>query len=488
MLNKKKQNLAILLAIFLTCSIMALTIGPNFQGSNVTFDYDTTSLNISTLYPYTVINDILPGSTWEDAKSGGICTGSGTIGDPYIIKDDIFEYGGIGPGECLEIRNSRKYFILRNCTIINADQNSVGLYLENVTNGLIDDCIVNNDAETGCTGIRMDNVNNTEIKESYIYDNTGNGIWLTNSHFNTLRNNNISSNGINGIYLDTNCEYNIISGNTANYNGNDGINSAAFLGFNANNDFIQNTVNHNGDNGLYISWDIDSIIQKNTAYNNTLRGIDVYIGDNITCSQNTVYENKNDGIRYASVINSVLENNNGHHNGMNGIRLQGGCLRNIIESNTLRYNNLSGIFLDLSVDVNLVMNNLASNNVEHGIHLSQSDTNTLSGNTANSNGINGIHLESSNDNTIIANTANNNKNGTFLDTSNNNQIINNNLLGNGDCYNETGSTGNIFVDNICTGAVGPAIDLSTILLIICIIEGIALAAIIAIYFVRKRKS
>ncbi|MFX0104041.1 MAG: right-handed parallel beta-helix repeat-containing protein, partial [Candidatus Hodarchaeota archaeon] len=202
MLNKKKRNLAILIALFLTCSIFVLTISSNYDIRNEDIDYNISSLNISTIYSYTVINDILPGSTWEDAKSGGICTGSGTIGDPYLIEHDIFEYGSIGPGECLEIRNSQKYFILRNVTIRNADQNSRGLYLENVTNGLIDNCIVNNDAETGCTGIYMENVNNTEVRNSYIHDNTDNGLHLFDSHFNIISGNNISANTDVGIYLD----------------------------------------------------------------------------------------------------------------------------------------------------------------------------------------------------------------------------------------------------------------------------------------------
>ena len=173
---------------------------------------------------------------------------------------------------------------------------------------------------------------------------------------------------------------------------------------------------------------------------------------------------------------------------MNGFLLDGGSLRNLIKSNTFQYNNLSGIYIHTNSDDNLLLNNLASNNVEHGVFLMNSDNNIISGNTASNNGENGIHLLTSNDNTIITNTANNNKNGTFLDTSNNNKIINNILLGNIVCYNETGSSGNIFEGNICTGAIGgPAIDLSTVLLILCIIEGAFIGVIIAVYFVRKRK-
>ena len=91
---------------------------------------------------------------------------------------------------------------------------------------------------------------------------------------------------------------------------------------------------------------------------------------------------------------------------------------------------------------------------------------------------------------IISNTANNNKNGTLLDNSNSNKIINNILLGNSEyCYNQTGgSTGNIFEGNVCTSVGGGlTIDLSTVLLILVIIESAVIGAMVALYFMKKRK-
>ena len=60
-------------------------------------------------------------------------------------------------------------------------------------------------------------------------------------------------------------------------------------------------------------------------------------------------------------------------------------------------------------------------------------------------------------------------------------------MGNDDCYNETGSTGNIFENNRCSAPGGLPIDLSTILLILAIVEGAVIAVIALTYFVRKRK-
>lgn len=580
MLNRKNQKLAFFVTIFLTSTIMALTVSTNFYTSReiieVNGDYDNDSLRIAATFGDITIDALLTTNTstngnWTWAKDIGLCTGLGTLGNPYRIQGHTFD-NALAMDDCLRILNSREYFIIQDCTFINAGFMSAGLYLSNVTNGRIIDSF----SYDNYIGIEMEFVNNTELSGNHIYITTA-GLTVDNSHFNTISNNNISANidigiyltqstfntisynllndnqnfpgiwivlnsdnndilhntanrngqsgisidtasyntisyneandntdngiligdgdrntilsntanknDVNGISLTSGSDFNTVSKNTANSNGNNGISA----GFADNNEYIQNLVNHNTGTGLYAAFCIDSIIYKNTAYNNTGYGIFTGLGINMSCTMNTVYENKNSGIYYSLITDSIIEDNNAHHNGMNGFLLDGGSLRNLIKSNTFQYNNLSGIYFHTNSDDNLVLNNLASNNVEHGIYLVGSDNNIISDNTASSNGENGIHLLLSNDNTIISNTANNNKNGTFLDTSNNNKIINNVLLGNIVCYNETSSSGNIFEGNICTGAGGLAIDLSLILLIFVIIESAVIGVIVATYFVRKRK-
>ena len=207
---------------------------------------------------------------------------------------------------------------------------------------------------------------------------------------------------------------------------------------------------------------------------------------NMTSTANTVYENKMWGIYLRNGDDSVIENNYAHHNAFYGILVDGGSQGNVLKSNIARYNNLSGIRI-FSSNSNLLLNNIASYNEENGILLESCNSILLTGNTANNNEENGIHLLNSNSNTIISNTANNNKNGTFLDTSNNNDIVENLFVGNDDCYNETGSTGNIFENNRCSAPGSLAVDLSTILLILVLVEGAVIAIIALTYFVRKRK-
>lgn len=442
MLTKKTRKYAILFATFLTCSIIALTIGTNFYAENETFgsknDFDTTSLKTSDLYVDIEINALAHTHTttsgnWTWAETQEWCTGSGTIGNPYVIANHIFEYS-TGLGDCLRILNSRVHFIIRDCTFRNSDTGDSGLYIYNTTNGEVKDCFVHNNDDYG-------------------------------------------------IHLLGGSQYNTISKNTVIYNGDEGIR----IDSSNNNDIIQNKLNHNGGEGIYLSYCDDSIIYDNSAYNNTGYGIRFSGGNNNTCTHNTAYENQLSGIRLYETDESAIENNNAHHNGENGILLITNCRSNIVKSNTLQYNNISGIHIDDGSDSNLIMNNKASSNEEHGIFLDSSDNNALTGNTANKNEMNGIHLFFSDANSIMSNTANNNENGIFLVNSDNNIVVNNVFLGNDACYNETGSTGNIFENNRCTSPGGITIDPSVVLLIISIVEGVALAAIASTYFIRKRK-
>ena len=115
-LNKKKQKVTIFLATFLMCSLTVAIWGTNISFSTTSFGsnkpFDITSLKMAIVYPDLIIDDT-GGQNWAWAKTSGICTGSGTSGDPYKIQNQIFEYG-IALGDSLQILNSRKYFELIN--------------------------------------------------------------------------------------------------------------------------------------------------------------------------------------------------------------------------------------------------------------------------------------------------------------------------------------------------------------------------------------
>ena len=69
------------------------------------------------------------------------CSGEGTELDPYIIEHWVINSSGYNK-DCIMIENTDAHFIIRNCTLTNADNGKVGIYCNNVTNGVM----VNNTA------------------------------------------------------------------------------------------------------------------------------------------------------------------------------------------------------------------------------------------------------------------------------------------------------------------------------------------------------
>ncbi|MCK4238859.1 MAG: right-handed parallel beta-helix repeat-containing protein [Candidatus Lokiarchaeota archaeon] len=172
---------------------------------------------------------------WVQTQSwfGG---GDGSEGNPYIIENIIIDGGNLD--NCIEIKNSDVYFILRNSQLYNASRgfDKAGIFLYMTNNGNITNvnCSNNNNI-----GIWVEQSNNIAILDNIINNNGGPGIHLYHCDYIDVIGNEVSNNII-GIRLwdCDNCnvmenimkdnsnsgimlrdsDYNIISGNTANDN------------------------------------------------------------------------------------------------------------------------------------------------------------------------------------------------------------------------------------------------------------------------------
>jgi parallel beta-helix repeat protein len=337
------------------------------------------------------------------------CTGSGTFPDPYVIEDLIID--GEDSGNCILIENSNEYFKIENCTIYNS-------------------------GDIPYAGIRLSNVNNSQLID------------------------NNCSNNDRGIFL-TSCFNNTISGNIANKNDAEGIS----LKYCDNNDIEGNTMIDNNIHGLmpvpgrgiYLDNSNNNNITGNTADDNGY-GIYILIGDNNTVSGNTVIRSNDFGI------------------------LHDGGYYNDISGNIITYNNKYGIFLQDFFNGTALGNNL--NNNEVGITIFWSDNNTVSGNTANYNQYYGILVRHSNYNEITGNTANNNDYGIFLRRSNDNLISDNNFLNNEKCWEEIECNNNIFENNKCFEP--PRISGYLIFIILATIFSVTIISGIKLSKTRKR--
>ncbi|MFX0105038.1 MAG: NosD domain-containing protein [Candidatus Hodarchaeota archaeon] len=282
---------------------------------------------------------------------------------------------------CLEIRNSKVFFIIRDSRFYNTP--ATGIELNNVSNG----ALINNNLSSNSYGIRLYNSNNT-----------------------ILSGNSLINNYLNGIYLDES-NHNIISGNNASYNGFNGLT----LNLSNNNTISTNNMSYNGDIGICLETSNNNTLSGNDANNNY---IGIFIGEILTVSwQERYFEGESNN-------NNVLGNtaNNNYNKGIFII----GNNNKIIENNA-NYNNEVGISLDWG-NINTISDNNASYNGDCGIYLRSSNNATITLNFVSYNRFCGIYLRSSNNATITLNFVSNNSGiGLFLELSDNNVIMANEI-------------------------------------------------------------
>ena len=296
------------------------------------------------------IDDTNPTNNWAyTALNYDWCSGSGSWSDPYIIENVTID--GQNSASCITIIDSTQYFIIRNCTLLNAkrDWDQGGIKLERAENGLI----INNTC-TNCENGMYTNdncANNTFVKNvlrgndyykmafygsSYsnvsenIFRNNGEyGIEMVVSDYNLIANNLIRNNGwwaqTGGMSLEY-CVGNVISKNEIIDNENRGI----FLDdYSDYNDFVENYISNQA-SGIYISY---YSINDNNFYGNTIEnnGKGVYI-DNSIPGDNTFY------------LNYFLGNGNHYvDDSINDMYLDNGAIGNYWDDYTGRDENDDGI-------------------------------------------------------------------------------------------------------------------------------------------------
>jgi parallel beta-helix repeat protein len=193
-------------------------------------------------------------------NANGVLCGDGTLVNPYIIENwNINATTAHG----IEIRNTDKYFVIKNCTVVDGITNTkYGIYLNNVTNGVIFNNILKNNRFGIYLNAGNNNriINNTEIYNDYgillefssnnnsIINNTAMnneyGIYLNGASNNTIFNNTASTNTNRGIRLVTASNNNVLWNNNIS---NNLFENAACESSTGNQWFINQTGNYYGD-------------------------------------------------------------------------------------------------------------------------------------------------------------------------------------------------------------------------------------------------
>jgi len=338
--SKKKSFLTIISLFMLILYIFPLSIKP-FQGIHV----DLNENSINHLYSKSLkleisgsivenpifINGSATGLTahnWTWAEEQDWCSGSGTLNDPYVIENLFID--GKNQSNCIEIHNSAKFLILRECTVFNSSLSksvqASGIFLKNVSNSILSD----NECNYNAFGLLMEQCSNNNITGNSASFNTWAGFHLHQCDNNTISNN-VANNNIGaevesmGICLWL-CDFNLVSENTASYNKYGiWLCSQVTIWGSHNNTILNNTVSYN-EVGIVLYGAFgrcyNNTISGNIVSNNLNYGIWVARSpQNIFC-KNIVRDNENDGIYlYKESHNNTFTENVILNNGQKGLKI-----------------------------------------------------------------------------------------------------------------------------------------------------------------------
>jgi len=410
--NKNLKYKMFILFMVLIGFLVIRTVSINFYHSDEP-EYDVNKLEtLGNSYFNNSLNPIfIDGSAtgvnannWTWAINQPWCSGSGTWNDPYAIENVSIDGNWIPGSGGIEIKNSNKFFRIKNCSVDNSYD--AGIRLNNVSNGLL--------------------LNNT------IYRNYLSGLFLSDSNNNTILENKISDtmSGWGGIRLEDS-KNNTISGNNLSNNENGAI--TLYSGSN-NNTISENTIKKEGsiwnpymgirypNYGIYLYYS-----EKNSIFNNnfTLSGLKI----EGTVVQTTSHKidttnlvNGNPVYYYANEIGLGTDNFTSLGNA--GQVILANCSDSDVSNLVLSFTTI-GISL-LYSNNNTISENTVSNNTQEGIYLYNSDYNTFSENTLNNNS-RGLYLYSSDYNNISKNILKENEFGIYLSNCIYNILSENNM-------------------------------------------------------------
>jgi|GEM_PF-1393256 len=282
----------------------------------------------------------------------GVVSGEGTESNPYVIEGWYID--AQGSDACIYLENTTAYFIIRNCTLLNATNNNqwpggAGIRLRNVRNGIIEN---NNITGNVGQGVHLKGCSNVKIINNLFLQNSGCNAEITNSNNCTILNNIFYEWG-DGIKIWSEGDIPDFSDSVISNNYFYRTSCAISLRYRNRNIVSNNTFIENGD-GIDL---IDSSL--NEVYNNTIVGYNV----TYTAGQRGICLFGNS--RYNNItLNKITDCDVGIHLWRVGSDWYGfGLGLNIFENNTITWtSNIQYYSYGIGVKIISGMNNLYIHN------------------------------------------------------------------------------------------------------------------------------
>ena len=354
--------------------------------------------------------------------------GNGSPETPFLIQG--YE---INPMiEDIHIENTRLHFKILDCNISGA---LGGIALENVTNGVIQNCLFTNNEygiylrnDTGIdilecnfsvpdsygeSAIYLDTVIDCSIQNCVLQGITGSdaGIYGTNSEGITVFNCTVFEFDDSGIYFVESDDLEILN-NTVYWNEGyygTGPNCGIQISSGLVADISGNNITENADNGITISGVDNVTITENYIIDNLYNGVFVELCDNCLIQDNYIEGNGEGGVRIYLVDFCQIIGNEFWSNALNSIAVISSDLC-YIYNNYLNHSDDHGMYiydsLNTTIEENEIYNSygLGSGSIECGIFVEEGNYASLLHNTLGNNSENGITVYAAGNGEIIGNT------------------------------------------------------------------------------------
>ena len=362
--------------------------------------------------------------------------GNGSPETPFLIQG--YEINPME--EDIHIENTRLHFKILDCNITGA---GLGISLDNVTNGVIQNCLFSENAYgiylrnvtdidvIGCSfvfptwgyrGVHLDTAIDCSVQSCVMQGATGTdaGIYGAASEGITIYNNTIFEFDNHGVFF-VGCEDMNILNNTLYWNEGPGVGGPTC--------------------GIYIVESILAHIEGNNITQNSDNGISISGVDNVTIIDNYIYENWIHGIAIEFSVYCEIRDNYIEGNGDGAIEGTACGITTYfadhlqITGNEFWFSALNSITLAYS-DFAYISNNFLNHSFDHGMWIYMSHNATISANEIyNADGLGssgsacGIFVQQSDDSSLVNNIlGKNSENGITIYTSDYGEVIGNTIF------------------------------------------------------------
>lgn len=283
--------------------------------------------------------------------------GEGTIVNPIIIEGYTIT---ATEGPLISISDTIFYFIIRNNLLNGSHAPTEGVHFSSVQHGTIENNIIcNNAAVDGGIIFEFSSSHNLIINNSIFGNQMGMNI---RGQHNRIINNSVYENNEMAIWLNTDTFNTTVVGNIIYNNTGSGIQ----LEQSHSNLISKNTIYGSEGNGIDLIYTSGNVIENNTI-SNTVLGISLWVSSQNNVSSNHVFNNMGGISLYYSTDNSFW-NNTARENFNLGVDLELTSHNNTFTTNKMLKNGIVGAIL-FDSDFNTFTENVFCENNMEGIRI-----------------------------------------------------------------------------------------------------------------------